>query len=147
MSGVLAFLFQVLVLVLGGAMEALLPKPLGVGVPILLGWTLCASVRRAAPVVVVLALAAGAFEDALASLPALTSAPFFVVVALVANRLHWAPLVLLVAYPLYEVWLWAVARVPASALGLACALAVPMALAAVVFVAFFAWCERKAAIA
>lgn len=152
MSGVLVFLFYLIVLVLGGALEELLPKMLGVGVPILLGWTLFAAVHRNAPTVVVLAIAAGAFEDALSALPFLTSVSFFVVAALVANRvcgergLAVLP-ALMVAYPLYQAWLWLVAvPVVPSAWGLVLGAACLMSLAASVVVAFFARCERRAAI-
>jgi len=153
MSGVLVFLFYLIVLVSGGALEEMLPKVLGVGVPVLLGWTLFAAVHRNAPTVVVLAMAAGAFEDALSDLPLLTSASFFVVVALAANRVCGAhgggqgltalP-ALMVAYPLYRAWLWLVAG--GGGLGQTILPAVLMALVASVIVAFFAWCERKAAI-
>lgn len=149
MSGVLVFLFYLIVLVSGGALEEFLPKVLGVGVPVLLGWTLFAAVHRPVPTVVVLAMAAGAFEDALSALPFLTSVSFFVVAALVANRVCGgrglaALPALMVAYPLYQAWLWLVAG--GGGLGRTVLPAVLMALAASVVVAFFAWCERKAAL-
>jgi len=153
MSGVLLLLFYLIVLVSGGAMEEMLPKMLGVGVPVLLGWTLFAAVHRSAPTVAVLAIAAGAFEDALSALPLLTSVSFFVVSALAVNRVcgGWgggrglaALPALLVAYPLYRAWLCLVAG--GGGLGQTVIPAVLMALAASFVVAFFAWCERKAAI-
>jgi len=130
-------------------MEEMLPKMLGVGVPVLLGWTLFAAAHRSAPTVAVLAIAAGAFEDALSALPLLTSVSFFVVSALAVNRVCGgqglaALPALLVAYPLYRAWLCLVAG--GGGLGQTVLPSVLMALVASVVVAFFAWCERKAAI-
>jgi len=149
MSGALVFLFYLIVLVSGGALEEILPKMSGVGVPILLAWTLFAAAHRSAPTVVVLAIAAGAFEDALSDLPLLTSVSFFVVAALAVNRVcggqrRTALPALMVAYPLYRAWLWLV--VGGGGLGQTVLPAVLMALAAAVVVALFAWCERRAAI-
>lgn len=158
MRGLLTFVFYAIVLVLGGALEMMLPKLVGVGVPVLLGWTIWVGGDERAGAggvggAVVLAVAAGAFEDALSSLPFLTSVSFFVVAVLVARRISTLQLpfpfglVLFLACPLYEAWVWLLATPVASGgwclvLGAACL----MSLAAAAFVAVFAWCERKAAL-
>ncbi len=98
--------FAMAALVFGGAFEELLPKPFGVGFPILL----CASIwfaRRARPTAAfVFVLAAGTVEDALAGLPFVMSASYFVLAAFVV-RFLWVPGVFAPLFYLgYQFWLW-----------------------------------------
>ena len=102
----LPFAFALIVLVLGAACEELLPKFFGVGFPVLLTVVQIAAVRRrglwAAAVV---ALAAGALEDALSSLPPMTSASYFLAVAAL---IRWSGLpraAIVLTYPAYQLWL------------------------------------------
>lgn len=59
--------FAFLVLVVGGALEELLPKVCGVGAPVLMMATVFIASRRPLAVALLFAVAAGAMEDALCS--------------------------------------------------------------------------------
>ena len=74
-------MFAVLALVLGAGCEELLPKFFGVGFPVLLMVVVFLSVRFGLLLAVMLAIAAGATEDALSALTPMTSVSFFLIVA------------------------------------------------------------------
>ena len=100
----LSLLFAVVVLCIGAGVEEMLPKFLGVGVPALLAASLVMSVRR--PVEAVLfAIAAGAVEDALSSMPAMTSVSFFLMAAGLVRRAPLPRAAAILVYPAYQVWL------------------------------------------
>ncbi len=102
---IVQFAFVVVALVVGGALEDMLPHFGGVGVPVLLGAAVFFAVTVGAPAWVLAALAAGALEEALSAQPAATAIVFFAALALAARFLR-EPLVwALVAYPAYQVWL------------------------------------------
>jgi hypothetical protein len=104
-GSVVQFVFVVLALVLGGALEDMLPAVGGIGFPVLLGLAVFCAATADAPAWILAAVAAGAFEDALAAQPAGASIVFFAAVA-TAVRFFREPLVwTLVAYPAYRVWL------------------------------------------
>ena len=75
----------VLALVFAAAGEELLPPCLGVGFPLLLAAAVAMARRRPSVTAVFFAVAAGAFEDALSSLPPLTSVGFFLFAAIAAR--------------------------------------------------------------
>ena len=77
-----------IVLVIGGAAEEILPKVAGVGWPVLMASSLFFAMRRGVPEMVMFAIAAGAFEDALCSLPAATSSSFFLAAAALIKGGH-----------------------------------------------------------
>ena len=145
-NSIVQIVFAVMALVLGAALEELLPKFFGVGVPILLTVVLFMSVRRTGSFALVFAVAAGALEDALSSLPPMTSVSYFLAVALLARFPGRSGALMAVAYPLYQIWLavWfpgigggVFARVLLSCpVGFATAWAVDLALT---------WFSRKAA--
>ena len=95
----------VLVLVFAAAGEELLPPVFGVGVPLLLAGTVATARRRPVTTAVFFAVAAGAFEDAISSLPPLTSVGFFLFAALAAGSRLTPATALFAAYPLYQLWL------------------------------------------
>ena len=140
------FVLTVLILVSGAALEEMLPRVFGVGVPVLLSAVLFLSVRRPGPSAPAFAVVAGAVEDALSALPPLTSVSYFLAAALLLRRLGSAWFVPAAAYAAYQVWLsvWVVSiggdvfkRVLlACPVGLATAFAVEVTLA---------WLCRKAA--
>lgn len=99
------FVLCALILVSGAAFEEMLPKIFGVGVPILLMAVLFLSVRQAGSSVLAFAVVAGAVEDALSSLPPMTSVSWFIAVALLLRRFGSAWFVPAVAYAGYQVWL------------------------------------------
>lgn len=100
------FAFAAIVLIFGGAAEEILPKVLGVGFPVLLSAALVMAARRSAFEALLFTVAAGALEDALSGLPAATSIGFFMLVAL-AGRIPWVALPgMILAFPLYQLWLW-----------------------------------------
>ena len=72
------------ILAAGCAAEELLPKFLGAGFPVLLAATVFLSARSGIFAAVAFAIAAGAAEDAVSSLPVATSACFFTLAALFA---------------------------------------------------------------
>ena len=85
--------FAGIALVVGGALEELLPKVYGVGAPVLLMAALFVAYRRPRLVAVLFALAAGAMEDALAArAPGLGSnLLLFFVLAWAVNRSRTVP--------------------------------------------------------
>ena len=104
-SEIVQIVLSLLVIVLGGAAEELLPKFLGVGFPILLSAAILFTSRRTIPFHLHFSIAAGAVEDALSGLPMATSASFFLACAAV-SRLPVVPReVLVLAYPFYQLWL------------------------------------------
>ena len=76
-NSLLQFVFALGVLCLGGAAEDMLPKVAGVGFPVLLSAVLVMATRRPIVPAVLFAVAAGACEDALSSLPLMTSPSTF----------------------------------------------------------------------
>ena len=104
-NSIVQIVFAVMALVLGAALEELLPKFFGVGVPILLTVVLFMSVRRTGSFALVFAVAAGALEDALSSLPPMTSVSAFLTVAILVRRFGRSWPFLSLAYPCYQIWL------------------------------------------
>jgi len=99
------FVFAVITLVFGAAAEELLPKPCSVGFPVLLASVQFFSVRRPVLPAAMFAIVAGAFEDALSSLPVMTSISFFLSVTLLTRWCDLPRGVSALTYPLYQVWL------------------------------------------
>ena len=98
-------MFAVLALVLGAGCEELLPKALGVGFPILLMAVVLLSVRFDLPLVVLLAIAAGATEDAVSALTPMTSVSFFLIVSVLVRRFGLPHLAAALGFPFYQLWL------------------------------------------
>lgn len=143
---VVQFVLAVLVLVSGAALEEMLPRVFGVGVPVLLMAVLFLSVRQAGPSALAFAVVAGAVEDALSSLPPMTSVSWFVAAALLLRRFGSAWFVPALTYAGYQVWLsiW-VASIGGDVFKRVL-LACPVGLmTAFVFDAVLAWVFRKAA--
>jgi len=144
---VLQLVLYAVALVVGGAVEELLPKCFGVGFPVLLAFAVSVAARKSAVALVLVALAAGAFEDALSSLPTMASPCFFLAVAAAVWRTRFAKSALILSYPLYQVWLKLVVPGLDDSLVLRFLMAVPVAaLMAFSAVPLFAWLERKAAV-
>lgn len=138
--------FAVLVLFVGAAVEELLPKCGGVGVPVLLTAVFFNATRGRLSYVVSFALAAGALEDALGALPPAASVSFFLLAALFQRWRALSLWIVAVAYPAYHLWLWLWASGVGSVLARV-ATAVPFgALSAVVVGAVLEWAYGKAAV-
>lgn len=136
-----------LVVTVFGAAEELAPKVLGVGFPFLLAAVQYAAAKRPVPAFVVFALAAGAFEDALSSLPPMTSASFFLATAALVRWSGLPRTAILLTFPLYQLWLalW----IPALGGGIFARilLSIPFGLlTALVTAAILTLLERKAAL-
>lgn len=142
---IVQFAFAAIVLVFGGAAEELLPKVLGVGFPVLLSAALVMSARRSALEALLFTIAAGALEDALSGLPAVTSIGFFALAAVVC-RIPWAAVPgLVLAFPLYQGWLWLWMPAFNGSIFNRLLLAFPFgALTALVTGMAMVWLERKA---
>lgn len=104
-GNVVQFVFILLSLVVGAALEDMLPAVGPVGFPILLGTSLFFAVTTRPPVWILAALSAGALEEAVASLPAATAIVFFAAAALAVRFLREPVLWAVVLYPAYQVWL------------------------------------------
>ena len=106
-DSLVTFSFWVMVLLLAAAAEETLPHILGVGFAVLMAAVLVQAKGKDRPLLSTLlfVLAAGALEDALSSLPAMTSASAFLLLALFVRctGMPWAAAVF--AYPCYELWL------------------------------------------
>ena len=92
-------------LCLGAGAEELLPKMLGVGFPVLLVLSQIIAVRRQLVAAVLFAVAAGAVEDSLCSLPYMTSISFFLLAALLVRRAEIPLAASVFTYPAYQIWL------------------------------------------
>ncbi len=99
--------YAVLALVLSCAVEELCPRVLGVGVPVLLSAAAYCALRRSPVVGLLFALAAGAAEDSLSSLPLASSVSFFVLACAVLRGFKLPLAFAALAYPLYQLWIWA----------------------------------------
>ena len=93
-------------LALGGALEELLPKMMGVGVPILLSATAYFAVRRTPLQGILFAVAAGAAEDALSGLPFVLSVSFFTAVAGLLRGFKLSIFFAAPAFLCFQIWLW-----------------------------------------
>ena len=134
-SNVVQFAFIVVAIVLGGALEDMLPPIGSLRLPMLLSLAVFFAVETRTPIWIMAAVAAGAFEEAICSLPPGSAIVFFAAIA-VAIRFFREPIVwIAVAYPSYQIWLALVAggmgasgrmllSVPVGAAFLAVALAV-----------------------
>ena len=100
---------SVTVLIVGAALEDLLPGVGGVGLPILLTAVQVFACRFGLLPMALLALATGAMEDALSSLAPLTSGSYFLLVAAIVRWARLPRLATVLTYPGYQVWLslWA----------------------------------------
>lgn len=104
-TNVIRLVFCLMALLLCAGVEELMPKVFGLGCPLLLTLVLVLSHRGTVLSSALLAIAAGVFEDALSSLPLMTSVSAFLVLA---SLLRWSGLpwaVAVLSYPFYQVWL------------------------------------------
>ena len=104
-NDIVQIVLALLTLILGCALEELLPKVVGVGFPLLMSATVFVALRRRLPFAICFAVAAGAAEDSLSGLPPTTSASFFLAITAVARWSEFPNSALIMAYPLYQVWL------------------------------------------
>ena len=104
-NSLLVLAFSLVVLCLGAGAEELLPKLLGVGFPVLLASVQVVAVRGPLAAVMIFAVAAGGMEDALSSLPPMTSVSFFLLAMAFARRADLPRAASMLTYPAYQVWL------------------------------------------
>ena len=98
--------YMLIVLVVAGAMEELVPKIFNVGLPVLLSAAAYSALRRTPVEALLFALAAGGMEDSLSSLPFATSIGFFVA-QFALLRLFKLPLAAAIPFfALYQFWVW-----------------------------------------
>lgn len=138
---------SILVLVVGAGLEELLPKFFGVGFPVLLCACVYFSSRRSTTRAALFAIAAGAVEDAISSLPAMTSVSYFLVAASLSRWSGFPRCTAAFAFLGYQAWLWAWIGTLHGGIFARMFLSLPVgALTAVVTAAVLAWAGRKAAI-
>ena len=139
--------FALLALVLCGVAEDLLPKVHGAGFPFLLAVSQLVASRWRTAEVVLFALAAGAFEDSISSLPVMTSASFFLFASMPVKWLRFPAVATVLSYPTYHLWLTIWAPLPDGEAWSRFLLSAPIAcVTAYATAAVFAWTERKAAV-
>lgn len=97
--------FAACVLVFAASGEELLPKPCGVGVPLLMGSVLVVAANRPLVSAVLFAAAAGGIEDAISSLPLFTSVGFFLLAGVFVRMTELRRATIVAAYPCYQLWL------------------------------------------
>ena len=138
---------SLLVLIFGAGLEELLPKFFGVGFPVLLCAAMYFACRRSASRMVLFAIAAGAVEDAISSLPAMTSVSYFLIAASLARWSGFPRSMAAFAFFGYQAWLWAwVGSLQGGIFG-RMLLSLPVgAFTAVATGLVLAWARRKAAI-
>ena len=104
-SSLVQLVFVIFALVMGAALEELLPEALGVGVPVLMAAASFFAVRRIGIAALPFAVLAGAMEDALSSLPPMTSVSYFLAVAFLARFVASPGILMALVYPIYQIWL------------------------------------------
>lgn len=105
-NDVVEFVWFVLVLVLGASLECVLPKLMGLGFPVLLAAVVPVAARRPLAGAVGFAVTAGLVEDSLSALPLATSVAYFLLLTAAVRSEAGRPAVSVLAYPLYQLWLW-----------------------------------------
>lgn len=105
-SDIHILVFAAMTLVLGGALEELLPRFCGVGFPVLLAVSDTGAARRSFFAAVLFAAVAGAFEDALSGLPALTGVVFFILAVLLVRSARFGRFASALTFPLCQIWTW-----------------------------------------
>lgn len=104
-SDIVQFAFIILSLVVCAALEDMLPAIGPVGVPMLLSLTLFLATVTRSPEWILSAIAAGALEESIASLPAATAIVFFAAAALAVRFFREPVLWSVILYPAYQIWL------------------------------------------
>ena len=98
-------------------------------------------------VAVLFAVAAGGIEDAISSLPAMTSISYFLVVVALSRLSGMPTTTTLLTYPMYQIWLLLWVSSLGGGIFNRILLALPMGMVtAIVVVVAMGWTERKAAI-
>jgi hypothetical protein len=133
---------------LGGALEELLPKFIGVGFPALFAASAYFAAKRPPVEGLLFALIAGAAEDSLSSLPFATSMSFFAAAAVLVQRLRLPPALAPFLYGAYQLWLWVWLGSTMDGSVFSRAVAALPAGAAATFAAFWilSWADRKGAV-
>jgi hypothetical protein len=145
-SDFVQFTLAVLALVFGAGLEELLPKILGVGFPLLLTASQFFATRRGALAMALFAIAAGAMEDAVSMLPAMTSVSYFLLVAVLSRYLNLPRAVTLLTYPGYQLWLYLWMEDIKGGIYSRLLVSLPVGMASAFAVwAVFSWLERAAA--
>lgn len=98
-------MLALLTLIIGAALEELLPKGLYVGYPVLLSASVYFATGGSVVQTVAFAFLAGAAEDSLSSLPFLTSASFFLLTATLVHVTETPLIIAPLVYPVYQIWL------------------------------------------
>ena len=91
---------------LGAVAEELLPKFCGVGFPVLLSVLPTVALRSPVALPILFSFVAGTMEDALGSLPLLTSASFYLLVIVFIRWVRLPFLSVFFAFPFYQIWLF-----------------------------------------
>lgn len=143
----LIFVFSVLTLVIGAALEEIFPKVADVGFPVLLVAVQFMAARRPAFAAAVFAVAAGAMEDAVSSLPVMTSVSYFLAVTALVKWSEFPRGAIVLTYPFYQVWLWLWVSFPGFNVFRRVLVSLPVGIfAAFVTGAVLVWAERRAAL-
>ncbi len=139
------FALAVMAICVGAFAEEMLPKFLGVGFPVLLMAALHSASRRTYFEAIVFAAAAGAAEDALSSLPAMTGSGFFAVAAIVVRKFRPGRAAEVLAYSIFQVWLWIWAEPSTGGPVVRAAVSVPVGwVTSLATSAALGWTERRA---
>lgn len=147
-NSIIQLTLAIIVLVIGASLEELLPKFLGVGFPVLLSAVQLSAHRRAMLAAVIFAIAAGAAEDSISSLPIATSVSYFLLAAILVRWIGLPRAMMLASYPIYQAWLlpWMGGKV-GEGVFLRMMMAIPIGAATILAVdVILRWAERKAAI-
>lgn len=98
-------IIAIMTVVVATALEELVPPFFFVGMPFLLASVMIVAPKRSAIAVVFFAVAAGSCEDAVSSLPPLTSVGFFLAAAFAVRNVPTPKVLSYIAYPLYQLYL------------------------------------------
>ena len=104
-NNIVQFAFIVLALVIGGALEDMLPTVGSLGAPVLLSLAVFFAAETRAPVWIMAAVAAGAFEEAVCAMPPGSAMVFFAAIAVAVRFFREPALWIAAAYPSFQIWL------------------------------------------
>jgi hypothetical protein len=145
-SDFVQFALAVIALVCGAAAEELLPKFFGVGMPALLMASQFFAARRGALAMAAFAIAAGAAEDSISMLPAMTSVSYFLALAALSRFSGHSREIAFLAYPGYQIWLYLWVSDIKGGIFLRLLVSLPVGFAAALAVwAALSWLEMRAA--
>jgi hypothetical protein len=105
-SDAVKIVFALVTLTFGAALEEFLPKPVGIGFPLILSSVIYLSVKFNVFAALAFAVCAGLVEENISALPPATCVGFFTAAAFFSRFINSKWMTAILAYPVCQLWLW-----------------------------------------